>query len=405
MKHTALLRGSRLFSVTAAAQQAKLTAPQLYDGMVKRGIDTFYGVPDSLLKDFAMYVSDRHATEEVEKHIIAANEATAVGLAAGHFMATGSPSCVYLQNSGLGNIVNPVMSMAHQEIYGIPMLLLIGWRGEPGVKDEPQHTFMGAQSEAVLDSMKVPHTVLPDNLEDAEACLDEVSEYMTANQAPFAVLVRKGTFEKYKLQANLVPAGPTMSRENAIKAVADALGNQVAIVSATGMPSRELYEHRVEQFGVEGATGRDFLTVGSMGCCSSIAMGLAFGAPGKQIVCLDGDGGTIMHAGALITAGQKGPKNFKHVIVNNGAHDSVGGQPTYAFDFELTEVAQSAGYKGVKVVSTPEEIKAGCEWLLQEEGPVLLEVRTTTGSRSDLGRPKSTPQENKTAFMKFVANL
>jgi len=373
--------------------------------MTKRGIDTFYGVPDSLLKDFAMYVSDKHATEEVDKHIISANEGTAVGLAAGHYMATGSPSCVYLQNSGLGNIVNPVMSMAHEEVYGIPMLFLIGWRGEPGVKDEPQHNFMGAQSQSVLDSMKMKHTVLPDNLEDAEVCLDEVTQYMKANEAPFALLVRKGTFEKYKLQSKLVPPGPTMSREAAIKAAADALGPNVAMVSATGMPSRELYEHRVEQFGVEGATGRDFLTVGSMGCCSSIALGLALGSPGKQIVCLDGDGGTIMHAGALITAGQKAPDNFKHVILNNGAHDSVGGQPSYAFDFELTEIAKSAGYKGTKTASTPEEIAAGCQWLLDTPGPVLLEIRTTLGARGDLGRPKSTPQQNKKAFMEFVANL
>merc|ERR1712159_810007 len=165
--------------------------------------------------------------------------------------------------------------------------------------------------------MKVKYAVLPDTQAEADAVMAEACQYMAEKEAPFALLVRKGTFEKYKLQNKLVPDGPTMSRENAIKAIADGLGNGVAIVSATGMPSRELYEHRVEQFGVEGATGRDFLTVGSMGCCSSIALGLALNSPGKQIVCLDGDGGTIMHMGALVTNGQVAPNNFKHVIVNN----------------------------------------------------------------------------------------
>jgi len=284
------------------------------------------------------------------------------------------------------------------------MLLLIGWRGEPGVKDEPQHNFMGAQSTAVLDAMKVKYAVLPDTLEEAQAAIAEAYKYMSEKEAPYALLVRKGTFEKYKLQNTLVPAGPTISRENAIKAIADGLGNDVACVSATGMPSRELYEHRVEQFGVEGATGRDFLTVGSMGCCSSIALGIALGCD-KNIVCLDGDGGTIMHLGALVTAGQKAPSNFKHVIVNNGAHDSVGGQPSYAFDFDLTEVAKAAGYKAVRSVDTLDGIAEGCKWVMETDGPVLLEVKTTMGARADLGRPKSTPQENKRAFIDFVASL
>jgi len=388
-----------------SSESTKLTPLALYDAFAANSVNAYYGVPDSLLKDFAMFISDKHATEQTEKHIITANEATAIGLAGGHYMATGTPACVYLQNSGLGNTVNPVMSCAHENVYGLPMLLLIGWRGEPGVKDEPQHNFAGAQTPALLDAMKVKYAILPDNIAEAEVVVKEATEYMQANQAPYALLVKKNTFAKYKLQSNLVPAGPTMSREDAIKGCADHMGNDVAMVSATGMPSRELYEHRVSQFGVEGATGRDFLTVGSMGCCSSIALGLALGAPGKQIVCLDGDGGTIMHMGALVTNGMKAPPNFKHIIVNNGAHDSVGGQPSYAFEFDLTAVAKAAGYKGVRTVSTPEDLAEGCKWLKESDGPVMLEVRVTQGARSDLGRPKSTPAENKTAFMEFVANL
>jgi len=225
----------RSFTSSVAASQ-KLTASGLYDSMRDNGIDGFYGVPDSLLKDFAMYVSDRHATDEPEKHIIASNEATAVGLACGHFMAKKKPACVYLQNSGLGNTVNPIMSCAHENIYGLPMLLLIGWRGEPGVKDEPQHNFMGAQSEAVLDAMKVKYSVLPDTLEEAQACIAEAYKYMVEKEAPYALLVRKGTFEKYKLQTTLVPPGPTMSRESAIKAVADGLGDDWLSSPPRGCP-------------------------------------------------------------------------------------------------------------------------------------------------------------------------
>lgn len=264
---------------------------------------------------------------------------------------------------------------------------------------------MGQQSLSVLDSMQVKHAVLPDNIEEAQQCLDEATAYMKAENAPFALMVRKGTFEKYSLQSNLVPPGPTMSREEAIKCAADSLGTDVAIISATGMPSRELYEHRVSQFGVEGATGRDFLTVGSMGCCSSIALGLALGAPGKQVVCLDGDGGTIMHLGALVTAGQKAPSNFKHIVLNNGAHDSVGGQPSYAFHFSLPEAAKVLGYREVRSVDSLEELAAGCHWLKDAHGPVMLEVKVKLGARGDLGRPKSTPAENKNKFMEFVASL
>jgi len=395
----------RSFSSSAPAKKG-VSTQGLFNVLNDNGIGTYYGVPDSLLKDFAMFISDEFATENTERHVITANEGTAIGLAAGYYMGSGKPACVYLQNSGLGNVVNPIMSCAHEKVYGIPMLLMIGWRGEPGVKDEPQHNFMGAQTTAVLDSMQVKYAVLPDNLADATKCVEEAAQYMAANNAPYAILVRKGTFEKYKLQAELVPSEAHWpSRENAIKAVADALGDDVSMVSATGMPSRELYEHRVAVFGEAGATGRDFLTVGSMGCCSSIAVGVAVGAPHRQVVALDGDGGTIMHMGALVTNGQKAPPNFKHVILNNGAHDSVGGQPTFAFDCDLPAIAKASGYKEVRTVDSIDKIPEACHWLKEAAGPVLLEVRTKRGARSDLGRPKSTPPENRTAFMDFVSKI
>merc|ERR1719310_2582055 len=190
-----------------------------------------------------------------------------------------------------------------------------------------------------------------------------------------------------------------LSREEAIKLVASELSEADLCVSTTGMPSRELYEYRVSQYGVEGATGRDFMCVGNMGHCSSIALGLAHAQPNKQVVCLDGDGSVVMHMGALVTSGVHGATNFKHVVLNNAAHDSVGGQPTYAFNFSIPQIAAASGYKATRSASTPEDIAAGVEWLSNTEGPVLLEIKINKGARGHFGRPKSTPIENKDMFM------
>jgi len=279
---------------------------------------------------------------------------------------------------------------------------MVGWRGEPGKKDEPQHNFMGECMADVFDSMRMKYAVMPDNIEDVELCIKEAVDYMNKEKTPFGLFIQKGVFEKYKLMTDPCPDMHPLSREEAIKLVASELAEDNLCVSTTGMPSRELYEYRVSQYGVEGATGRDFMCVGNMGHCSSIALGLAHAQPNKQVICLDGDGSVVMHMGALVTSGVKGAANFKHVVLNNAAHDSVGGQPTYAYDFSIPGIAAAAGYKATRTVSTPEEIQEGMKWLNSTEGPLLLEVRTKKGARSDLGRPKSTPIENKDMFMKYA---
>eukprot|EP00656_Telonema_subtile_P015122 TRINITY_DN17874_c0_g1_i2.p1 TRINITY_DN17874_c0_g1~~TRINITY_DN17874_c0_g1_i2.p1 ORF type:complete len:398 (+),score=83.55 TRINITY_DN17874_c0_g1_i2:146-1339(+) len=382
------------------ARNASTVAPAaLYETLGKNGIDTYYGVPDSLLKDFCSYVTDK---APAESHIIAANEGTACGLASGYHLGTGKIPVVYLQNSGLGNVLNPVMSLMHERVYSIPMLMMVGWRGEPGKKDEPQHTFMGECMEDVMNSMRMKYAVLPDNIDDAEICIKEAVDYMNREKAPFGLLIQKGVFEKYKLQTDPCPDMYPLQREEAIRLVASALPANAVCVSTTGMPSRELYEHRVTEHGFEGATGRDFMCVGNMGHCSSIALGLAATQPNKPVVCIDGDGSVVMHMGSLVTSGVHGPSNFKHVVFNNAAHDSVGGQPTYAYDFNIPDIAAASGYKGTRTVSTPEEIAAGVKWMNETDGPVMLEVRIRKGARSDLGRPKSTPIENKDMFMKYA---
>ena len=361
----------------------------------KEGINYFAGVPDSLLKDFCAYVTD-HTSDE--NHIITANEGNAIGMAAGRFLGTGKPALVYLQNSGMGNTVNPLMSLADAEVYSLPMMLMIGWRGEPGVKDEPQHVKQGRIMPALLDALEIPWYIL-DADSDASAVIAEAAAKMRETMAPVALLVRKGAFEKYKLQKDFVTQYP-LEREGAIKILVDLLGKDDIVVSTTGMPSRELYEYRLAR---GDGHGNDFLTVGAMGHTASIALGVAGGQPGRRVICLDGDGSVLMHMGALAIAGQSDLKNFFHVLINNGAHDSVGGQPTVGFAVDFVNIAHACGYRRALSISTPAEIKQTFSHALGEHGPTLLEIRVNKGSRADLGRPQSTPVENRDALMEGLS--
>jgi phosphonopyruvate decarboxylase len=355
-----------------------------------QGVRFFAGVPDSLLKDFCAYVTDHAAAED---HVITANEGNAVALAAGHFLGTGKPGLVYMQNSGLGNAVNPLLSLADAEVYSIPMLLLIGWRGESGVKDEPQHVKQGRVMTDMLDAMEIPWFIV-DAKTDAASVISKACAVMREKMAPVALLVRKDAFEKYKLSKDRLADYP-MNREAAIKRVVESLNANDVVVATTGMTSRELYEYRVAR---GDGHGNDFLTVGAMGHTASIAMGLARARPERRVICLDGDGSVIMHMGALAVIGQSGLKNFLHVVINNGAHDSVGGQPTVGFDMNLVRIAEACGYCRALSASSAEDL--GRAFAELGSGPALLEVRVTKGARADLGRPKSGPLENREAFMK-----
>jgi len=373
-----------------------LDCKAFYDAMNGAGFDFYAGVPDSLLKDFCAYVTDHTPPE---RNVITANEGSAVGLAAGYYLATGRPGVVYLQNSGLGNTVNPLTSLADEACYGIPMLLIIGWRGEPGKKDEPQHVKMGSISREVLDAIGVEWAELPQDPEAAMAAVQAAKERLAARPAPFAFLVRAGTFDKYKLQ-NKLTSPYAMSREDAIGLLLQHLPKDAKIVATTGMPSRELYEHR-ELRGERHDT--DFLTVGSMGHSSQIALGIALQQKDKQVFCLDGDGAVLMHMGGLASIGTSGCTQYKHIVLNNGAHDSVGGQPTVAFEVDLAKVASACGYQAVFTVTTPDEIAETFPRFLAASGPAFLEVRVKVGHRDNLGRPKMAPGELKVAFMAALA--
>jgi phosphonopyruvate decarboxylase len=369
-----------------------LDCKQFFDAMVGEGLGFYAGVPDSLLKDFCAYVTDHTAPSS---HVITANEGSAMGLAAGHHLATGDVPVVYMQNSGFGNTVNPLTSLADAEVYAIPMILVVGWRGEPGKKDEPQHVKIGRVQEPLLAALEIEHAVLPDDFEAARATLQRAVARAKEKSAPFALLVRAGTFDKYKLKSART-TDYAMTREEAIGACAEAIGASATIVCTTGMPSRELFEHRTRQAQDRAS---DFLTVGSMGHASQIALGVALKKPGSPIYCFDGDGAALMHLGGLSTIGALAPKNFRHIVFNNGAHDSVGGQPTVGFDVDLCAIAEACGYRAALRATNREELAAQLAELAALDGPVLLEVRVKTGARADVGRPTATPRASKEAFM------
>jgi len=372
-----------------------LAPKDFYEALQAADIRFYAGVPDSLLKDFCAYVTD-HAPRE--RNVITANEGGAIALAMGYHLATSEIGLVYMQNSGLGNTVNPLTSLADPAIYGVPMLLVVGWRGEPDKKDEPQHVQMGKVTLETLAAIGVPSTVLPDDLEGAKKAIAAAVKDMRARNAPHALVVKKGTFEPYKLSKEK-PAPYEMARETAIQKFVETVPAGSLIVSTTGMPSRELFETRAAR---KEPHQSDLLIVGGMGHASQIALGVALEQPKRRVYCLDGDGAMLMHLGGLSTIGTLAPKNYRHVVLNNGAHDSVGGQPTVAFEVDLCAVAKACGYRDTRCVVNEAELSEGLTKLHGSEGPVLLEVRVRKGNRKELGRPTMTPAELKRDFMAYA---
>ena len=363
-----------------------------YDGLVGRGLDFFAGVPDSLLKNLCACVFENTPRE---RNIITANEGNAIGMACGYHVATGKYGVVYMQNSGEGNIVNPLLSIADPDVYGIPMLLLIGWRGEPGKHDEPQHVKQGKVTCSLLEAMGVPYEVLTD---DWQPQLDRMVELMGQKGQPVALVIQKGAFEGYPFTAE--DNGAPMSREEALEVVLGQLGDDDFIVSTTGKTSREIFEIR-EARGQGHAN--DFLTVGGMGHTSSIAFGMAVGTD-KDVWCIDGDGSFLMHMGAFPVIAQNAPANFKYVLNNNGAHESGGGQPTVGQKIDVPAILRASGFEEVYEASDPAAIEAGMA-ALRAGGKRALVITTHQGSRADLGRPTTTPQENKQAMMAKLSSF
>lgn len=375
-----------------------INTEEFYKGLKSNGIDFFVGVPDSLLKDFCSYIKEN---VDSKNNIVAANEGNALAIASGHYLATGNPALVYMQNSGQGNIINPLASLNDPLVYSIPALLVIGWRGEPNKKDEPQHKKQGLITLKLLEVLDIEYSILTekDDVDIWKRKISKAVEYMKKEKKPYALVVTKGTFSTYKLKEQS-KVKFEMSREDAIKEIISVLGNEDTIVSTTGMASRELFEARESRkMGHE----RDFLTVGSMGHASQIALGISLSKPKRNVYCLDGDGSLLMHLGGLAIIGSQKVENFRHIVINNGAHDSVGGQSTVGFDIDIPSIARGCGYNETFTVSTFKDLKIALAKLINSKGAALLEVKVRKGARKDLGRPTTSPIENKEAFMKFLA--
>lgn len=355
----------------------------------------FTGVPDSQLKSLCDYLMNTYGISD--KHIIAANEGNAVALAAGYHLATGKTPVVYMQNSGIGNIINPVASLMNYKVYGIPCVFIVGWRGEPGTKDEPQHIYQGEVTVKLLEDMDIRTFIIgKDTTEDElNAKMAEFKELLSVGKQ-VAFVVRKGALEydkkvKYENSNSMV-------REDIIRHITDVTEEDI-IVSTTGKASRELFEIREAKAQPHGS---DFLTVGSMGHSSSIALGIALQKPEKKIWIIDGDGAALMHLGGMAVLGANAPKNVVHIVINNGAHETVGGMPTVGEKMDIVKIAEGCGYPKALSVDTFEALDKALMDAKNTDSLSLIEVKCSIGARADLGRPTTTAMENKVNFMKWL---
>lgn len=365
-----------------------------FNELTQNNVLFYSGVPDSLLKNICAYITD-HTT--AKNHIITANEGGAISLGSGYYLATGKTPLVYMQNSGIGNAINPLLSLADKEVYAIPMLLMIGWRGEPNVKDEPQHIKQGKVTLDLLKSMSIPYYIIDANT-DYKTTIKEATLKANSTSAPVALVVRKDTFSPYKL-SDTKKETTSLSREEALETVLKNLNPNDIVVSTTGMLSRELFELREK---LEQNHSADFLTVGSMGHASQIALGIALQKTNRRVFCFDGDGAVIMHAGAMGIIGSCAPANFYHLLFNNAAHDSVGGQPTIGNFIDFQAYAKANRYVVSAKATTKSEINEHLSSYKHLNGPCFLEIKVAKGARNNLGRPTSSPLENKNMFMNFL---
>ena len=367
------------------------------DGLQRLGAERFYGVPDSQLSAFCDLLYTKYGVGK--EHIVAANEGGAVGLAAGHYLATGRPAVVYMQNSGIGNAVNPVASLLHDAVYDIPCIFVIGWRGEPGIKDEPQHVFQGMATLPMLDLLEIRYYVLgPEtNTNDLDALITTAKAYIHEGKS-IAFVIRKGTL---KLQEQVAyPSMNTLSREEAIRVIVQNSGDTDIFVCTTGKASRELFEIRES---LKQGHKRDFLTVGSMGHASMIALGIAMEKPERLVWCIDGDGAMVMQLGNALIAARQKCSNLIHIVLNNGAHETVGGMPVARGTTDFGIIAKALGYKRCQYAEDERGLIRCIEEAKANQVCTFIEVKVALGARANLGRPTTSPKENKTELMDYIA--
>ncbi|MFW5669747.1 MAG: phosphonopyruvate decarboxylase [Acetivibrio ethanolgignens] len=363
------------------------------------GADFYTGVPDSQLKALCDYLMNTYGTDQ-EHHVIAANEGNCTALAAGYHLATGKIPVVYMQNSGEGNIINPITSLLNDKVYAIPIIFIIGWRGEPGIHDEPQHIYQGEVTVKILDAVGVESFIIGRDTteEEVAVAMHKFKKELAAGRS-VAFIIRKGAIS-YDGQVGYTNKN-RMLREEIIRHIVN-ISEDAPIISTTGKASRELFEIR-EAMGQEHKY--DFLTVGSMGHSSSIALGIALNKPNTKIWCIDGDGAVLMHMGAMAVLGVNAPENIVHVIINNGAHETVGGMPTVASSLDFVSIAKGCGYPNAICVDSFDELDKELREAKLRQELTMIEVKCAIGSRDDLGRPTITAARNKKLFMNYLKEL
>ena len=349
----------------------------LFDSLKDMGLDFFTGVPDSLLNDFCLYLCHYFSNEQ---HVMAANEGNAVAIAAGHYLATGHIPVVYMQNSGIGNATNPLLSLAHQTVYSVPMILVIGWRGDPAVKDHAQHKKQGELTPVLMKNMDIPFQIL----DDENTVVDKFAwavEKAKEVSSPVALIAKKGVLtQKEKHQE--YPESTLMNREEAISAVIDVFSSDATYLATTGRATRELHE-QLKLKGID--VGHEFLNVGSMGNVSSVGLGIALAKPEQKVVVFDGDAAAVMHMGAMATNCRYKAGNMIHMVLNNGVNESVGGQPSTGYVVNLTEIAAACGYRTTgHAIETKEELQAILKDYKKDKMPLFIDVHVRQGIRQDM---------------------
>ena len=331
------------------------------------------------------------------KNIFAVNECEATAICTGHYLATGEIGVLYMQNSGFGKTINPLTSLCDPKVYSIPILLLIGWRGEPGINDAFQHQKMGPMTLDLLDLLEIPYDIIKDDIKNLDESFLKAIDYMKKNNKPYALIVRKGVFEKLVEDESVDSVLPF--REEAIKGIVDELKGNEIIVSTTGKTSREVYEQRINN---NQDPSHDFYNIGAMGCAQAIALGIALNKKDKRVFVFDGDGSVLMQLGSFATIGHFKPLNFYHIVFDNCAHDSTGGQPTCSDTVDFGKIALGCGYRSVFYVNDIDELKPKFVDFIGDDGPNMLIIRVKKGARDDLGRPSMHPSEHKKHFMDYL---
>ena len=374
---------------------APLYSDKLLDLLIEQKFDFLTGVPDSIFKHFLIDANNDTRFE----HVITSNEGESCAIAAGYHIGCGKVPLIYMQNSGFGNCVNPLTSLLDPKIYGIPALLCISWRGLPGTHDEPQHKRMGDTLPGLCSLLDIPYAIATNDAKHMQQLLQQAREYTETHNKPYAILFPKGsiTASEASKQSKPALAENALLREQILEGILDQSNDNDIFVTTTGKTSRELYEIRERR---NQGHGQDFLTVGSMGCASSIALGIALKQPKRRVIVVDGDGACLMRLEALATIGNEQPKNLMHIVIDNLAYESTGSQPTVSPVVDFAAVAKACSYKNsLKVDDLPQLKQAMNEYTT---GPSFFVIECQPHSRADLGRPKSTPQQNKQALMQYL---